>query len=324
MKIIRNLIVGAVLSVAVTTNCQATELRVLSSWAENHAYTREIGKVYMDLVSKASNGDITFSLFGPDAIPSFEQLEPTSQGLFDVLVTHPVYHYSNTGVGTAIDATKADSALRRSSGLFEFIDDYYQTLGLKLLSAPLMGSKGFKYVLRDPITASPAFEGRKIRGTPSYHPMIIALGGTPDNTPPAEIYTALEKGIFDGAAFGRVGVKDLKLNEVAPYLATPAFGTVGLMVFMNLDRWNSLSAEEQQVLLAQGEKLEEVSVASFDKLAADEDEWLLSNGMELTEFLPEDKERLDMLMNNGVWEVAAKRSPEEVAKMRELAEKAGL
>lgn len=320
---IRSIFAGVAFSLA-AVSAQATELRVLSSWAENHPYTSKIGMVYMDLVSDASDGDMTFSLFGPDAVPSFEQLEPVSKGLFDILVTHPVYHYSDTGIGTAMDATKGDAALRRTSGLYDFVDTSYQMLGLKLLSAPLMGSKGFKYVLRQPITDSPAFQGRKIRGTPSYHPMISALGGTPDNTPPAEIYTALERGIFDGAAFGRVGVKDLKLNEVAPYLASPPFGTVGLMIYMNLDRWNGLSAEDQELLLEQGRKLEMISVESFDRLAEEEDAWLLANGMQLTEFEPADKERLDQLMNDGVWEVAGKRSPEEVAKMREIADKSGL
>ena len=308
----------------VTGGAFAAELRMLSSWPENHVFTREVGTAYIEMVQAASDGAITIDLSGPDAVPSFEQFEPTASGLFDVLVTHPVYHYGVTGVGTAIDATEGDPGKRREAGLFDFIDRYYNTLGLKLLSAPMLGSIGFQYVLREPITDAPAFAGRKIRGTPSYHPMIRALEGTPTNIPPAEVYSALEKSVVDGAAWGMVGVKDLKFNEVAGYLAAPGFGTVGLMVFMNLDAWNGLSAAEQELLAEQGRLLEDASKASFDLIAAEERLWLLSNGMKLTLFKPDDARRLSDLMNEGVWEIAMNKSPEIVAEMRKLAREAGL
>ena len=121
-----------------------------------------------------------------------------------------------------------------------------------------------------------------------------------------------------------VGVKDLKFNEVAGYLAAPGFGTVGLMVFMNLDAWNGLSAAEQELLAEQGRLLEDASKASFDLIAAEERLWLLSNGMKLTLFKPDDARRLSDLMNEGVWEIAMNKSPEIVAEMRELAREAGL
>ena len=315
----------AALSIAASTQMvSAQELNLLVSWPENHVFTQVVAMGYMDMVAEASNGAVTIQLNGPDAVPSFEQFEPTASGLFDLLVTHPVYHFGVTGLGVAIDGTANDPVARREAGIIDYVDSHYNTLGLKVLCAPSLGSIGFQYVLKEPITEAKAFDGRKIRGTASYHPMIESLGGTPTNVSPAEVYSALEKGVVDGAAWGMVGVKDLKWNEVAGFLAAPGFGTVGLMVFMNLDSYESLSMETQELLSGQCEALELASKESFDVIAAEERLHLLQNGMKLTVFKPEDLRQLNDLMNEGVWEVAASKSPEEVAVMRKMARDAGL
>ena len=300
------------------------ELHLLSSWPENHVFSRVVATGFKDLVHQASDGAIGIKISGPDAVPSFEQFEPTSSGLFDILVTHPVYHFGVTGVGVAIDGTANDPVARREAGIISYVDAHYNSLGLKVLCAPSLGSIGFQYVLNEPITAANAFDGRKIRATPSYHSMIKNLGGTPTNIAPAEVYSALEKGVVDGAAWGMVGVKDLKWNEVSSYLTAPGFGTVGLMVFMNLDAYRNLSAENQQVLDDQCQALELASKETFDVIAAEERLYLLNNGMKLTTFKPDDLRRLNDLMNEGVWEVAAKKSPQQVDELREIARNAGL
>lgn len=313
------------LAVAISVQAVAAQdLKLLSSWPENHVFTRVVTKGFMDMVNEASDGAVTMQLSGPDAVPAFEQFEPTASGLFDVLVTHPVYHFGVTGLGVAIDGTANDPVARREAGIIDFVDDHYNALGLKVLCAPSLGSIGFQYVLNEPITAANAFEGRKIRGTASYHPMIKELGGTPTNISPAEVYSALEKGVVDGAAWGMVGVKDLKWNEVASYVTAPGFGTVGLIVFMNLDSYEALPGETQTLLADQCEALELASKGKFDVIAAEERLFLLQNGMKLTVFKPEDLRRLNDLMNEGVWSVAATKSPDEVAVMREMARHAGL
>jgi TRAP-type C4-dicarboxylate transport system substrate-binding protein len=304
---------------------QAQDLRAINAFPESFVFSREIAQPFAELVAEESDGAVTISFTGPDAVPPLEQFEPTQAGVFDILFTHPAYHAGTTPVGLAIDAIAADPAARREAGVIDYIDAHYQeTQGMKLIAAPPTGSVGFRYYLRDPIDGVPAFDGRNIRGTVSYHPMIEALGGAGVVMGGGDVYSALQTGAIDGAAWGLTGALDFNWHEVAGYMADPGFGQVGLMIFMNLDAWEGLSDEARAAIERAAERLEADSVARFDVLATEERAALLELGMQVTEFAPEEAAQLETLWSNGVWQVAAGGAPEAVAGLRALAQSAGL
>lgn len=300
------------------------ELKMVAAFPETFIYAREIALPFMKQIGKATGSEISVSLTGPDAVPALEQFEPVQSGVFDLLFTHPAYHAGVTPLGLAIDAIAADPQKRRDAGVIDLIDKYYQTLGMKLIAAPATGSKGFRYFLKDPITGEPGLAGRKIRATVSYFPMIEALGGTGVVIAGGEVYSALQTGVVDGAAWGLNGAKDFKWYEVAKYMADPVFGQVGVMIFMNLDSWNGLSKEEQATFEKVGKELELSSVDRFDKLAAQEKQDLLGLGMQMTSFSPDEAAKFESLWSNGVWAVAEKSGLKQVADLHALAKNAGL
>ena len=302
----------------------ATELSMIGGFPEGFVFTTEIAQPFMELVAEESGGDVTVAFTGPDAVPTFEQFEPVQAGVFDLLFTHPAYHAGTTPVGLSIDAISADPVARREAGIIDFIDRHYQDLGMKLIAAPATGSKGFRYFLKEPVAGEPGLDGRKIRGTVSYHPMIEALGGTGVVIPGGEVYSALQTGVVDGAAGSLTGAKDFKWYEVAGYMADPVFGQVGVMVFMNLDAWNSLSADEQAALERAAVRLENGSIDRFDALAASEKDALLELGMEMTAFAPAEGDNFDQLWSNGVWSIATSMDAEPVEALRTLARDAKL
>ena len=307
-----------------TLAASATELRMLGAFPEGFVFTEEIAKPFMALVEEETGGAVNLSMTGPDAVPPLEQFEPTQSGVFDTLFTHPAYHAGTTPVGLAIDAIGVDPKARRDAGIIDFIDRHYQGLGMKLVAAPATGSKGFRYFLKEPISGEPGFEGRKIRGTVSYHPMIEALGGSGVVMGGGDVYSALQTGVVDGAAWGLTGAKDFKWYEVADYMADPVFGQVGVMIFMNLDAWNALTAEQQAGIERAAVRLETESIARFDRLAAQEKEDLLDLGMKMTSFSDSEATQFENLWSNGVWSIAERGDPEKAAGLRDLARKAGL
>ena len=317
-------IASACTLLAVSVAAPADELRMISGFPEGFVFTREIARPFMDAVAEATDGEVTVALTGPDAVPPLEQLEPVEAGVFDLLFTHPAYHAGTTSLGLAIDAVAPDPAGRREAGIIGFLDDHYRSLGLKLIAAPATGTQGFRYYLRDPIEGEPAFEGRKIRGTVSYHPMIEALGGSGVVMGGGEVYSALQTGVVDGAAWGTTGALDFKWNEVAGYIADPAFGQVGVMILANLDAWDALSDEERAAIEGAAVELEQDSIARFDILAEKELVALREAGMRMTAFSDEEAARLDTLWSEGVWQVASGDAPGTVAEMRRMAEEAGL
>ena len=315
---------GALAVATAAPAASADDLSMIGGFPEGFVFTTEIAKPFMDILAEESGGDLTISFTGPDAVPTFEQFEPVQAGVFDLLFTHPAYHAGTTPVGLAIDAIGADPEKRRAAGIIDFIDRHYQDRGMKLIAAPATGSKGFRYFLKEPVSGEPGLDGRKIRGTVSYHPMIEALGGTGVVIPGGEVYSALQTGVVDGAAWGLTGAKDFKWYEVADYMADPVFGQVGVMIFMNLDSWNGLSDDQKAAVERAALRLETETVARFDDLATSEKAALLDLGMKMTAFSDAEGAQFESLWSDGVWSVAAKSAPEDTDALRALARKAGL
>src|SRR5690349_10811810 len=236
----------------------ATEVRVLASWDDTHPARRILLNTYLKNVEAASKGDVTFKLSGPETAPPFEQLQPVSAGVFQMLFTHPGYHVGNTPFLLAIDGLKGDSKTMREAGLYELIDKHFERFGLKLvfMTKSVEGS-GFQLILRQPVGPSGDLAGRKIRGTQSYAGVLALLHASPVVLPPGEVYTALEKGVVDGAAWPSIGVLDYKWNEVAKYLMRPLFGSSTYYLFINTKAWNALSKAQQTVLVDEGRKIGE-------------------------------------------------------------------
>ena len=313
------------LGIASAFAAHAQDLRAINAFPESFVFSREIAEPFAELVAEESDGAVSIAFTGPDAVPPLEQFEPTQAGVFDILFTHPAYHAGTTPVGLAIDAIAADPAARREAGIIDFIDTHYQkTQGMKLIAAPPTGTVGFRYYLRDPIEGTPAFQGRNIRGTVSYHPMIEALGGAGVGMGGGHVHSALQTSAIDRAAWGRTGASDVIGHGVAGYMADPGFGQVGLMIFMNLDAWNRLSDDARAAIERAAERLEADSVARFDVLATKERAALLELGMKVTDFAPEEAAQLETLWSNGVWQVAEGGAPEAVGELRALAQSAGL
>lgn len=321
----RHLLGAAALSALPLPALAQRELRALNAFAPNFVFSREIAQPFFDAVRLASGGALVFKASGPDVVPFAEQLQPTAAGAFNLLFTHPAYHSGTTAIGLAMDAVAADPVRRREAGVIDFVDRHYQKLGLKVLGVVPTGSRGFQYVTKTPLKpTSPALAGMKVRGTVSYHPMIRALGGSPVVMGGGEVFSALEKGVIDAAAWALTGVLDFKWNEVAKYYARPGFGQASLYMLMNLAAWRGLPDDQRKLLDDEARKLELASVTRFDAMAAAEEEEMKKRGMQETRFPAADAQRLEALWAQGVWEVARAKNGADADAMRSLAVAKGL
>ena len=248
----------------------AEDMKMLTAWGGNHSGTANMAYGYIELVKEMSGGDINIAPSGPEVVPAGQQLQPVAAGVFDLIYTHGLYHTGETGIGAAIDAVNGDIEARRSSGVWDWVDQHYQeTQGLKVLSIPT-ATTGFRFFLKEPMDEGKRLEGMKIRALPSYNKIVGSLGATAVVIPFGELYSAAEKGVIDGLVWPSVGAVGFKFHEVTPYLAEPAFGTVSYLIMMNLDKWNSLDEATQKTLLEAGHKLEQDTVGIFNALLDEE------------------------------------------------------
>ena len=315
---------SALLSMIVwTAPLAAAEYRMLTSWDKSNPAVPVLAETFARNVEKASNGAVKLVLNGPETVPPFEQLQPVIAGAFQILFTHGIYHYGSTGVAVGLDALTGTIEERRASGIFEALDRHYQKLGLKLIAAPISARDGYGLVLKTPVGADGNLKGRKIRGTPSYHALIRSLGGAPVVLPGGEVYSALEKGVVDGAAWPVVGLIGMRWYEVAKHLVQPTYGVNHYLFLANLNTWNSLSDADKKTLVDEGRKLEEVWYREYGKMAAAEIKELLAKGMTITK-LSASQAKLNEVWAQGQWELAEKKSPAEAKELRALAKAKGL
>ena len=307
----------APLALVLCTPAPATELRALSSWDDTHPARRILLNTYVKNVEAASKGDLTFRLSGPETAPPFEQLQPVGAGVFQMLFTHPGYHTGITRFLLPVDGLKGDSKTMAESGLYELTDKHYQRLGLKLVFMTKSAeNSGFQIILRQPVGSSGDLAGRKIRGTQNYAGVFSMLGASPVVLPPGEVYSALEKGVVDGAAWPSIGVIDYKWNEVAKYLLRPLFGSSTYYLFVNLKTWNGLSKTQQTVLLEQGKKMGDFWDPEWLRLTKVEQEKLIAEGSRLTEPRPELRGKLSAAWASGLWTLAEAGDAKAAAELR--------
>ena len=75
--------------------------------------------------------------------------------------------------------------------------------------------------------------------------------------------------------FKSIYPKSTLQRSTIPKQFRPTFGTVGLFAYMNLDTWESLTEEEQQVIMEAAIAVEQESIEKFDTLALEEEAELL-------------------------------------------------
>lgn len=322
MKQLKFAALAAVMSFAVAGTAQAKDLRLLASWDSSYAAVSDVLMPFVKKIEDETTADISINVLGPETVPPFEQIDPVSRGLFDLLFTNGAYHFNETAVGMAFDAMHGNATALREAGVWQAIDEGYQKIGLKLV-AVLFDLNGYHIMLKEPV-GDDGLNGRRIRGTPIYHPVIKALGGSPVVLPGGEIYPALERGVVDGAAWPTVGAVAYKWYEVAGHVMRPTFGQVSHMVLMNLDTWNGLDEATRSEIEAAAKSFELEANTIFDGLASKEQQTLEAKGMSVTKLNDELAKKLSSAWFQGALDLAATKNPEAIENIRGLAAKAGL
>jgi TRAP-type C4-dicarboxylate transport system substrate-binding protein len=320
MKIIRTVVLAIALT-APAVGVSAQQFRMLSSWDKNYANNPVILNPFMHGIETASKGRMKFSVSGPETVPPFEQLEPLASGVFHFLFTAGSYHFGTTPILSVMGAVDGDLAAVRASGILDRVDQHYQKLGVKLVALPLSPDGGYHIILKQPIGPSGDLQGRKIRGTPVYGEVIKMLGGVMTVLPPAEIYTALDKGTVDGASWPVTGAFSFRWYEVAKYLLRPAFGVETAPILMNLNAWNRLSDADRQIIQQEARKVEDAFFEEIVRMWQEEEKALFARGMTVTQMGEAQKAKLNAAWADGIWAlaIAPEKNRKDVEELRQFA-----
>lgn len=251
MHLIAGLIAG---STAVAGAAQAQEtITAVYAFPETLIYTQSFLS-FVDKVNAAGEGVVQIEVRGgPEAIGMFQQPDAVRDGIVDMVYTPGSFYGGALPEKDALVASNLTAIETRENGGIALIDEIHQEkMGLKYLG---WFDSGVCYNLwtRD----EPSFdadgnlevEGLKLRGNAVYNAFFTNyLGAQVIDLPTGEVYGALQRGVVDATGWTQIGLIDLKWNEFLNHRIEPCFFSTDLGVIVNLDRWNSLSAEAQKIV----------------------------------------------------------------------------
>ncbi len=188
-----------------------------------------------------------------------------------------------------------------------------------------IGTAGYHCYLREPLSADGDWAGRKIRGVATYVPVIEALGGTAVNTDMSEVYSALERGVVDGACAPQAVFRATKHYEVAKYRTEPTFGQLVSYMAINLDTWNDLTDAQRDALNKAAIQTEKDVIEKGNAAAKGDLDFLATQGVEVTTFPPDKYALVQKAYYDGIWQLVSDCcGADNSVELRKMATDAGL
>ncbi len=296
------------------------EWRMIASWGTEHPQVRNFLIPFVEKVNQRASGKLKISWVGPEAVPPFEQLKPVREGLFDASYTHSAYHMGEISVGTGMDLLLATAKERRDAGLNKIVDEAYRKKANVTYLSAMADGVGYHLMLKKKIDRAD-LTGFKIRGTLFYDPLIKAFGGVPVRIAGGEVYSALEKGVVDGACWPAIGAVDYKFYEVAKYEVRPRFGDAVEFILVNLNSWNRLPKDLQNLVTNIAVEIEEKGRAAMMGMLESEEKEVQRHGMELLVLPPKEAEKYLNTFYELSWEeLVLKREPEFGPRLKKAAD----
>lgn len=211
---------------------------------------------FADELSKRTNGEITVQIFPNGQLGNDQQMiDGTRSGIIDFSM---VGLNNMTGLVPQAGAFTLPFMFPNREAAYKVLDGdvgnmiggEYEQFGLKSLGFP---ENGFREMTnnRGPIRVPADVEGLQMRVNNSkpLNDMFAQLGAVPQQLPVAELYTALETGVVDSQDHPLAVVLSFKFFEVQDYLSLTNHSYSPLSFFMNLDKFNSFTPEQQEIIL---------------------------------------------------------------------------
>jgi len=251
---------------------------------------------FVRTVSEATDGNFTIKLLAPgEIVPALNAATAAAEGTVEMAHTASYYYLGKDptyALGTTIpfglNARQQNAWLYRGNGN-TLLNEFYATQNLYGLPCGNTGAQMGGW-FRKEINSVADLKGLKMRIGGLGGQILSKVGVVPQQIPPPDIYTALEKGTIDAVEW--VGpYDDLKLGfyKVAQYYYYPGWwdGGPSLHLMINLDKWNELPKSYQAVLRSAAQAANTDLLSRYDyenPLALRE---LVRNGAQLRPFSQE-------------------------------------
>jgi len=273
MKRVLLLAGAAAIACGMAPGAGAQTTLTISSWVPpTHSLTKNVMMVWAANVEKATNGRIKFNVLPkhPSAPPG--TFDAVRDGLVDVSYVTASYTPARHVLTILPELPGAGKTALINSVAYnrihwKYLDKAGEYKGVKLLGVFTHGP-GQMFNTKRAINSVADIKGLKIRtGGGVADLMAKELGASAFVKPAPESYELLSSGVADGVFFPAESIASFKLDSVIKYatIFPGGFYSSAFGWFMNQDKWNKLSKQDQDIVMAEsGEKLARIAGKSWD------------------------------------------------------------
>lgn len=255
---------------------------------------------YVEMVNAAGKGVVKIEhVGGPEAISIRGQMPAVAKGVADWVVTFTAHSALVPQVET-VGLSEITPQEERKVGYIAALDEYHKPIGVKVIGRTATDS-GFFVFSKQPIRKIEDFKGLKMRSHAGYDPFFKALGSVTIHMDIKEIYPGLERGVVQAAPYP-LYVSQIGLHEVVKYVLADEFWTAHTTFsYINLKKWESLSAAAKKLLMDQQIAFEGQMAALAESRRKKEIDVLKSKGMQFVSLPSEDTAKFRKLSLDSKW-----------------------
>ncbi len=319
------LCLAALIGIAVSSGGAgaAEKLTLVTNWGKglySVAKTLEwADKFNASNVAKAAGIEVVFA-GGPEVTPAKEQLTAVRNGVFDMMFGAAGYYVGTVPEAFVFYASDITPMKARANGGTALLNDIYEKKANTHVLGWVAAGVGYHIWLKDdPKLKSDGtldLSGLKIRSSPLYKAWLESMNATTIVVPAPDIYTSLERGVVDGAAWPGLGITLFGFEKLISYRVEPPVWQFDNLLLVNLDKWGTLTKAQQDALQTSVIEFEKEAYSYYSNLYKEEKEETLKAGVKPFVLEGEGAKLHVTRAQNIQWEQIRTKAPENYEALR--------
>ncbi|MEK7820806.1 MAG: TRAP transporter substrate-binding protein [Pseudomonadota bacterium] len=233
------------------------EWRMQMTWAKNSPALATGANVLADFITKATGGALTVKVFAAgEVVPPFQTMDAVANGSLQMGHGYPAYWVGQMPAINFLSPIPFGITSQEQNAWFAYgggqalADKIYNKLGVKFFPSGNTSVQAAGWYNKE-VKAVGDYKGMKIRSGGMGAKVLQSAGAIPVQMPLGEVPQALQSGAIDGADFvGPYNDMAFGLHKVAKFYYWPGWQEPcgALDCFINLKAWESLSAEQKEIV----------------------------------------------------------------------------
>lgn len=263
---------------------------------------------FVDKVNERGEGVVQINVRGgPEVIGLSEQPDAVRNGVVDMAYTAASFYAGTVPERDALVASNTNAIYARENGGIDLLNEIHQEkMGTYYLGWFDSGVSYNLYTIDEPkmdAEGNLSISGLRLRSNPVYDAFFQDyLGAQPISLPTTDVYAALERGVVNATGWTQIGLKDLNWDRFLNYRVDPAFFSTDMGVIVNLNKWNQLSEESQQILQEVAIEHERESAEKLEERSLEQQAQLEADGMQVITLEGEASQRYADAAREATWE----------------------